>query len=73
MNPNWFIFEYLPSYSPELNPVEQCWNQMKNVIMVNFVPLCMEDLVAKTLEAAQIINNDPKLLATFFHHAKLAL
>ena len=27
------------SYSPELNPVEQCWQTMKNVFMVNFVPL----------------------------------
>jgi hypothetical protein len=57
----------------ELNPVEQCWNQMKNVQMANFVPFSIEDIVAKTLEAAQVINNDPKLLAAFFHHAKLAL
>jgi transposase len=71
--PGWFLFEYLPSYSPELNPVEQCWNQMKNVIMVNYVPCCINNLVAETLEAAQIINNDPKLLAAFSHHAKLAL
>jgi len=70
---DWFLFEYLPSYSPELNPVEQCWNQMKNVTMANFVPLCIEELVAKALEAAQVINNDPKRLAAFFHHAKLAL
>jgi hypothetical protein len=46
---------------------------MKNVIMVNFVPFCIEDLVAKTLEAAQEINDDPKLLPAFFHHEKLAL
>src|SRR5215469_15670683 len=44
VHPDWFEFEYLPSYSPELNPVEQCWNQMKNVLMVNFVPLCVEQL-----------------------------
>ena len=23
-HPDWFVFEYLPSYCPELNPVEQC-------------------------------------------------
>jgi hypothetical protein len=46
---------------------------MKNVQMANFVPFCIEDIVAKTLEAAQVINNDPKLLATFFLHAKLAI
>jgi transposase len=70
---DWFLFEYLPAYSPELNPVEQCWNQMKNVLMVNFVPMSIEHLVQKTLESAQVINNDPKLLAAFFHHAKRAL
>jgi transposase len=33
----WFLFEYFPAYSPELNPVEQCWQYMKNVQMANFV------------------------------------
>ena len=72
-HPDWFEFEYLPSYSPELNPVEQCWQMMKNVLMTNFVPMSIEQLDAKALEAAQVINNDPMLLASFFHHAKLAL
>ena len=34
----WFEFEYFPTYSPELNPVEFCWNQMKNGYLSNFVP-----------------------------------
>jgi len=71
--PDWFIFEYLPSYSPELNPVEQCWQHMKNVSMANFVPICMECLETKACEAVQAINNDPRLLPSFFHHAKLSL
>ena len=36
-HPGWFLFEYFPSYSPDLNPVEQCWQWMKNVVLVNFV------------------------------------
>jgi transposase len=72
-HPDWFVFEYLPSYSPELDPVEQGWQHMKNVQMANFVPMSVEHLVERTLEAAQVINNDPKLLASFFHHEKLAL
>ena len=72
-HPKWFMFEYLPAYSPELNPVEQCWQMMKNVYMANFVPMSIEHLEQKTLESAQVINNDPKLLAAFFHHAKLKL
>jgi transposase len=73
VHPNWFLFEYLPSYSPELNPVEQCWQMMKNVYMANFVPLSVEHLEEKAFESAQILNSDPMLLASFFHHAKLAL
>ena len=38
-----------------------------------FVPMSVEQLREKACEAAQVINNDPKLLASFFHHAKLAL
>lgn len=70
-HPDWFLFEYLPAYSPELNPVEQCWQWMKNVFLVNFVPKDNAELHAKTLEAASYLNNDPKLLPAFFHHSKL--
>ena len=28
-------FEYLPAYSPELNPVEQCWQWIKKVKLAN--------------------------------------
>ena len=66
-----FEFEYFPSYSPELNPVEQCWQYMKNVVLVNFVPKDNPELHARVLDAAQYINNDPKLLPAFFHHSKL--
>ena len=72
-HPNWFLFECLPSYSPELNPVEQCRQWMKNAAMTNFVPMCIEQLEEKACEAVQVINSDPKLLPAFFHHAKLAL
>jgi transposase len=73
LHPDWFVFEYLPSYSPELNPVDQCWQMMKNVYMANFVPLSVEHLEMKVLQAAQVVNNDPRLIASFFHHAKLTL
>ena len=73
VNPTWFLFEFFPAYAPELNPVELCWNMMKNVYMANFVPMSIEQLEEKTFQAAKIIDNDPKLLDSFFHQAKLAL
>ena len=72
-HPDWFCFEELPAYCQELNPVEQCWNKMKNDLMANFVPMSVEHLQEKACEAAKIIDNDQKLIADFFHHAKLAL
>ena len=70
---DWFIFEYFPSYSPELNPVEQCWQWMKNVFLANFAPKDTPELHIKVREAAQNINNNPKLLPSFFQHSKLRL
>ena len=70
---DWFIFEYFPSYSPELNPVEQCWQWMKNVFLANFVPKDNPELHIKVREAAQSINNNPKLLPSFFQHSNLRL
>jgi len=45
---------------------------MKNVLMANLVPLKVKELETKTFEAAQVLNNDSKLLASFCH-AKLVL
>jgi len=66
--PNWFEFHYFPSYSPELNPVEPCWNQIKNVYLANFVPTSDEELVSTVLASGERINKE-KLLPAFFMHA----
>jgi len=59
--PDWFEFEYFPAYSPELNPVEYCWNQMKNVYLPNFVPTSDEELVLVVQAAAMRINEERHL------------
>jgi len=41
--------------------------------MANFVPMSTEHLKEKTLQVAQVINKNQKLLASFFLHAKLKL
>ena len=68
MRPNWFEFHYFPSYSPELNPVEPCWNQIKNVYLANFVPANDDELVSAVLESGERIN-EQKLLPSFFAQA----
>jgi len=70
-HPNWFHFERLPTYSPELNVVEQCWNQIKNVEMANFAPKNNKQVVAQVQLATQTINKNKKLLKNFLKHSKL--
>ena len=64
-HPNWFEFEYFPAYSPELNPVEQCWNRIKNDYLPNFVPTTEKELVASVTMAAKQINEERKVTACF--------
>jgi transposase len=72
-HPDWFLFEHFPAYSPELNPVELCWQWMKNTDLANFVPQNIPDLHARTLESAKRVNQNPSLIASFIKHAKLKL
>jgi transposase len=64
-HPDWFEFEYFPSHSPELNPVEPCWHQIKHVYLPNFVPTSDEELVREVYEAAMRINAEKKLSGCF--------
>jgi transposase len=70
-HPDWFEFVRLPTYSPELNVVEQCWNQTKNVEMVNFAPKNIKQVIAQVELATQAINRDKNLLPSFLRHTKL--
>lgn len=73
-HPEWFVFHYFPSYSPELNPVEQCWNEMKSNRLSNFVADNVFMLRNAALEAADEIDKQAKiLLPKFFKHARLQL
>ena len=70
VQPHWFEFEYFPAHSPELNPVESCWNQMKKVYLPNFVPTSDEELVSVVHAAAMRIN-ERRLLPAFFKLADI--
>jgi transposase len=69
--PSWFHFERLPTYSPELNVVEQCWNQIKNVAMANFAPKNCKQVVEQVELATKAINENKLLLPNFLKHIKL--
>jgi transposase len=70
---DWFEVEWLPSYAPELNPVEMLWNHTKYADLANFIP----DNVAHLRQAMSVsITNTRKngpLIHSFFRYAELNL
>jgi len=71
--PEWFEFEWLPAYAPELNPVEQCWNHTKHADLPNFIPDDLNHLETAVCESILEQREDQKLLRSFFAYAKLPL
>lgn len=61
--------EKLPPYSPELNPAEQVWAYLKNVLLKNDVSKTLAELKLKVVKAMEIIKNDKELIQSFFRHS----
>jgi transposase len=72
-HPTWFKFEPLPSYSPKLNPVEQCWNYTKYSDLPNFIPDNLDHLYKAVNKSIAKQSKNQKLLRSFFEYAKLLL
>jgi transposase len=71
--PDWFEFEWLPPYAPELNPVEQCWNHTKYADLANFIPDDLNHLENAVHESICEQREDQALLRSFFAYSKLPL
>ena len=72
-HPEWFQFEWLPAYAPELNPVEQCWNHTKYHDLSNFIPKDLSHLETAVSETIARQSRNPPLLRSFFKYSKLKL
>lgn len=72
-HPEWFRFEWLPSYAPELNPTEQVWNHGKYSDLANFVPEDFAHLENEVQKSFESQREQRQLLAGFFAHAGLKL
>lgn len=55
----------LPAYSPELNPVELLWSQLKRELK-NQIYLNMTDLADAILTKVEELKNNSKLISSFF-------
>jgi len=72
-HPNWFEVEWLPSYAPDLNPVEQIWNHSKFSDLVNFIPNNVDHLYKEVTNSLRTQEHNSNLIRSFFKFAKLEL
>ena len=72
-HPSWFRFEHLPSYCPELNPVEGVWSHVKYGCQANFAPSDIDHLHQQTTDSLSSLRRNRNLLPRFLEHTKLLL
>ena len=64
--------EFLPAYSPELNPDEWVWRQLKRVELANFAPKDLAELATKLRRSVQRFRKRPRLLRSFLEGSRLS-
>jgi putative transposase len=69
----WLRVEWLPPYAPDLDPVEDVWNQSKYGVLANLIPEDIHALHATLEQALQTFRHEPNRLHSFFDFAHLTL
>lgn len=67
------VVERLPSYAPDLNPVEWMWRHLKEVELRNLTCLDLEQLHLEFHLAIGRIRQKPRLMWSFFEGAELTV
>lgn len=62
----------LPTYAPELNPVEYLWNWCKDKQLCNFTPHSVPELDAAACACLEDARNDQQRLRSFFESSPLS-
>lgn len=70
---DWFEVEWLPSYAPDLNPVEMVWNHTKYADLANFIPENIHHLEHAVTTSIIETGKVNWLKQALFAHAKLKL
>jgi len=65
--------ERLPPYAPDLNPIEEAWQQLKHVELRNVACLDLEELHLQLHSAIARLRQKPNLIQSFFAGAGLDL
>jgi transposase len=64
--------EFLPPYAPELNPVEQIWNYLKNREIANLGAKHLDEVSDFARRRLKSMQRRPSLIRSFWQQAELA-
>ena len=64
--------EFLPGYAPELNPVEQIWNYLKNREIANFCAANLAEVGNLARHRLRSMQRRPNLIRAFWRQTELA-
>jgi hypothetical protein len=70
---SWLQLEFLPSYAPELNPVEGLWANLKGCELANRCCADRAELIATAQVGSIRVRRDPDLLRSFLAATRLTL
>jgi transposase len=70
---SWFESHFLPSYAPELDPVEFVWTQAKYHDLANWLPNNREELRLHLQTLLEQYRDNPDRLNSFFRIARLPI
>jgi len=68
---SWLTVHHLPSYAPELNPLEDLWANLDGRELANFIPDDMYRLQCQISKGVRRVRRNDRLMWSFFRHAGL--
>jgi putative transposase len=69
----WLEVVNLPSYAPQLNPVEGVWSHLDATVLANLAALTLDELQHAAQAGLRAIQHRPTLLDGFLAHTRLQI
>lgn len=68
---DWLRVDWLPAYAPDLDPVENVWEQSKGGTLANFIPDDIAQLHNVLDQVLHTYRHQPNRMHSFFQAARL--
>jgi transposase len=67
------LWDGLPAYAPELNPVEGLWSSLKGVELANLATPTLAEVIDQAHKGIERVRRTPHLAYSFLRHAGLSV